>query len=267
MKLYIKNYSSYRSDRDSVEIKKVLKQKYRVDIRRQDEFIHLALYGAQLLKEKVAISEDDELYLTSGVGNIDVVQRTNTYIYEEKQPLKLFDFINLLGNTTSYYVAASLGISGKNIFQISDNFTYINSLVSLYASISNSQKDAILCAIDLVNTPDEVIKRVLGVDGSCEVLSSVNYQKFSLSSDDAMAELEFELKSYSLEEVKTLLASSKAEVLASMRCVNLELKKESKFFETMASFALNEAMKKSEDLIYVDCFEDRYKILKLKSLR
>lgn len=267
MKLYIKNYSSYRSDRDSVEIKKVLKQKYKVDTRRQDEFIHLALYGAQLLKEKVDISEDDELYLTSGIGNIDVVQRTNTYIYEEKQPLKLFDFINLLGNTTSYYVATSLGISGKNIFQISDNFTYINSLISLYASISNSKKNAILCAIDLVNTPDEVIKRVLGVDESCEVISSVNYQKFSLSADGAMAELEFDLKTYSLEELKSLLASSKEDVLASMRCRDLKLEKESKFFETMASFALNEAMKKSEDLIYIDCFEDRYKILKLKSLR
>ncbi|MCD6433088.1 MAG: hypothetical protein J7L21_03520 [Sulfurimonas sp.] len=267
MKLYIKNYSSYRSDNDSVEIKKVLKQKYKLDTRRQDEFIHLAVYGAQLLKEKVDISEDDELYLTSGIGNIDVVQRTNTYIYEENQPLKLFDFINLLGNTTSYYVAASLGISGKNIFQISDNFTYINSLVSLYASISNSKKNAILCAIDLVNTPDEVIKRVLGIDEDCEVVSSVNYQKFSLDSDDAMAELEFDLKSYSLEELETLLLSFEGEVSASVRCENLKLKKETKMFETMASYALNEAIGKSEDLIYVDCFEDRYKILKLKSLR
>lgn len=128
MKLYIKNYSTYRSDEKDIDIKKTLKQKYKLDTRRQDAFIHLALYGAQLLKEKTAISEDDEFYLTTGVGNIDVVQRTNTYMYEENQPLKLFDFINLLGNTTSYYVASSLGISGKNIFQISDNFKLIQSI-------------------------------------------------------------------------------------------------------------------------------------------
>ena len=36
MKLYIKGFSSYRSDIDEVEIKKVLKQKYKYDPRRQD---------------------------------------------------------------------------------------------------------------------------------------------------------------------------------------------------------------------------------------
>ena len=113
MKLYIKNYSSYTSDEENIEIKKVLKQKYKLDTRRQDSFIHLAVYGGQLLKEKTDISVDDELYLTSGVGNIDIIQKTNTYIYEENQPLKLFDFINLLGNTTSYHVASSLGVKGK----------------------------------------------------------------------------------------------------------------------------------------------------------
>ena len=65
MKLYIKNYSSYRSDKEDIDIKKVLKQKYKLDTRRQDAFIHLAVYGAQLLKEKTAISEDDEFYLTT----------------------------------------------------------------------------------------------------------------------------------------------------------------------------------------------------------
>ncbi len=267
MKLYIKNYSSYRSDIDNVEIKKELKQKYKYDPRRQDAFIHLGVYGAQLLKEKTQICEDDELYVTTGIGNVDVVQRTNTCIYEEKQPIKLFDFINLLGNTTSYYIASSLGIKGKNIFQISDNFTYINTLISVYASIRNSRKDAILCAIDFVNTPDEVIKRVLGVDESCNVVSSVNYQKFSLDAKEAIAELEFDAKSYSFDELKTILATKTNKLLASPRCTKLEVEKSSNFFETMASYALNQAMKNDENLIYIDCFEDRYKILKLKSLK
>ncbi len=267
MKLYIKNYSSYRSDKEDVEIKKVLKQKYKLDTRRQDEFIHLAVYGAQLLKDRTVINADDELYVTTGIGNIDVVQKTNTYMHELKQPLKLFDFINLLGNTTSYYVAASLGISGKNIFQISDNFTYINSLISIYASMSNSAKHAILCSIDLASTPDEVIKRVLGVDASCEVVSSVNYQKFTLDKNEAIAELEFETKSYSLDEIKVFLSTNNGRCLASVRCQELELGHDLKFFETIASYTINEAIKNSEDLSYIESFEDRYKIIKLKSLR
>ncbi len=267
MKLYIQNYSSYRSDIEAVDIKKELKKKYKYDTRRQDGFIHLAVYGGELLKDKIAINEDDELYVTTGVGNIEVVQKTMINLDKNKESIKLFDFINSVGNTTSYYIAKALNLSGKNIFQVSDNFTYINTLLSLYASISNSAKDAIMCAIDFSPSSNDLIKRVLGIDESCEVISSVNYQKFSLNSDGAIAELEFDAKSYSLDEVKTSLIGSDKRVLVSPRCTKLEYEKDLKFFETMASYAVNEALAKSEDLIFIDCFEDRYKILKLKSLR
>jgi len=260
MKLYVKNYSSFVSSDENIDIKKILKQKYKLDTRRQDAFIHLGLYGGQLLKEKTTINADDELYVTSGIGNVDVVQKTNTRVYEEKKALKLFDFINLLGNTTSYYIASSLGMNGKNIFQISDNFTYINTLISLYASIRKSQKNAIICSIDLVSSPDEVIKRVLGVAMDCEVVSSVNYQKLSLHNDGAIAELDFETSSYSLDEIKAMVDTSDEKVIISPRC-------SVPFFETYASYAVNEAIQKSEDLIYIDYCQERYKILKVKSLR
>ncbi len=257
MRLYIKNFSSYISDEEDIDIKKTLKQKYKYDTRRQDDFIHLAVYGAKLLQEKTQIKPDDEFYLTSGVGNIDVVQRTNTAVYENNEALKLFDFINLLGNTTSYYVASALGIKGKNIFQISDNFTYINSLISVYASISNSKKDAVLCAIDLLSEPSEITKRVSGADEKQKMCSSVNYQKFSLDKKGAIAELEFDAKTYSLEEIKAQLVYNNHQIQTS----------KTKMFETMASYKVNEAMKNQDDLVYVECFEERYKILKLKSLK
>jgi len=267
MKLYIKEYSSYRSDEDAVDVKKELKQKYKYDTRRQDTFIHLAVYGAKLLQEKIEIRADDELYVTTGVGNIEVVQKTMTNMHNNNQSIKLFDFLNSVGNTTSYYVATSLGLHGKNIFQISDNFTYLNSLISLYASIANSGKDAILCALDFAGSSDEVTKRVLGVKRDTQLVDSVNYQKFSLDGDSAIAEIEFEAKSYSLSEVKAFISQSAKPLLASQRCRDLECDKESKFFETMASYAINSSIKKSQNLIYIDCFEERYKILKLKSLR
>ncbi len=242
MKLYVKEYSSY-IDNGKLDIKKELKQKYQLDTRRQDKFIHLAVYGGQLLKQKCEIKEDDELYVTSGVGNADIVQKTNTYMYKENQPLKLFDFINLLGNTTSYYVAKSLGMKGKNIFQISDNFTYVNTLVSAYASLLNSKKDAIICAIDLVSEPSQIIKRVMGVEQSCEVLSSVNYQKLSLSPDGAIAEIEF-----SMDEETTCKAQNKP-------------------FETYASYMVNCALRDKKELLHVEVFGKRMRTIKVKSLK
>ncbi len=226
MKLYLKAYSSFIDD-GSVEIKKELKRKYKLETRRQDKFIHLAVYGAQLLKEKIEINSDDELYITSGVGDVDIVQKTNTYMYKENQPLKLFDFINLLGNTTSYYVAKSLGIKGKSIFQISDNHTFKNTLISAYSSAMSSKKDVIIGSVDLVSEPDEVIKRVLGVKKSLKVLTSVNFQKFSLDSKDAIAEVKFELNNTST-------------------CRDVK-----KPFETYESFLLNSAIGDGERVIKI----------------
>ena len=266
MKLYIKGISSYVSDKEDVDVKKELKKRYKLDTRRQDAFIHLGVFGAQRLKENVDIDEHDELYITTGIGNIDVLQRTHLYVCRENNSITPYDFINMLGNTTSYYIAASLGVNGKTIFQISDNFTFINSLISIYASINRSNKDAILGSIDLVNNPDEVIKRVLGVDENTEVISSVNYQKLSLSSQSAIAEIEFDAKTYTFDEVDSLLSGSEAEVLASMRCENLNLSKPNKFFETMASYAINSHIGNAKEFIYIDCFGEKYKILKLKSL-
>lgn len=266
MKLYIKAYSSYKGDVKEFDVKKELKQKYKLDTRRQDTFIHLAVYGAQKLKDTTTINIDDELYVTSGVGNIDVIQKTNNYVDKEEQFIKPFDFINMLGNTTSYYVASSLGIKGKNTFAISDNFTYINTLISVYASINISKKDAILGSIDLATEPEEVIKRVLGVDEATKVISSVNYQKFSLSKDDSIASVEFDSKVYSLDEIKEIVKGSNSKVFSSMRCVDLEIEKDDVYFETMASFAMNRAIESKEDLLYIDCYEDSYKVLKLTTV-
>ncbi len=258
MKLYVKNFSSYRDDLEQVDLKKELKSVYRLDTRRQDRFIYLGVYGAQLLKQKCDIEVDDELYVTSGIGNADIVQKTNTYMFEENQPLKLFDFINLLGNTTSYYIAKSLGVRGKNIFQISDNFTYLNSLIGIYASLKNSGKNAIICSIDLVNNPSEVTKRVLGVSKDIRVVSAVNYQKLSLKSDDALAEIEFDLKSFSHNQIKDRLEDAILIQRDEMQ---------EPYFETIVSYKLNEAIKNRDDRVIIESFQNRYRILKLKILK
>ena len=55
-----KKFSSQQSLKNHIinkhsDIKKELKQRYKLDTRRQDDFIHLAVFGAQRLKEKTTI--------------------------------------------------------------------------------------------------------------------------------------------------------------------------------------------------------------------
>lgn len=266
MKLYIKAFSSYRGKGSDFNVKQELKSRYKLDTRRQDAFIYHAIYGAQLLKESVEISSCDELYITSGVGNIDILQKTNRYVTQEREFIKPFDFINMLGNTTSYYVATSLGLKDKNSFLISNHFTFIHTLISLFASLTLSKKDAILGSVDLTTDSNEVIKRVLGVDEEWSVTDSVNYQKLSLSSKDAIAEIEFDTKFYSLQEIQEIIDATEASVVASMRCKALECEKDEEYFETAASYYLNRALQRSESLLYIDCHEKNYKFIKVVSL-
>lgn len=264
MRLYIKGYSKYAGDRAKLHLKQALKEEYGLDTRRQDDFIYLAVYGAQKLKENVTINADDELYLTSGAGNIDIIARVNNSVFEKKQAIMPFDFINMLGNTTNYYVATSLGLKSKNIFQISNNFTYIHSLASIYSSMQASQKDIIFGAVDMVSQNDEVLKRVLEVDEKCLLASGVNYQKLSLNPEGALAKLEFDLKCYTALEIKELYQSKESECVFSSRCQEFEGKKKQGFFENMVSYEINCAVQEGRNLVYIDYFKQRYKIIKLE---
>jgi hypothetical protein len=181
----------------------------------------------------------------------------------QNQFIRPFDFINMLGNTTSYYVASSLGVKGKNIFQISDNFTFINSLISIYASLNDSKKNAILGSIDLVGNSELMIKQLLAVEENRVVIDSASYQKFSLSKEDSIAELEFDINCYTLNEIRVYLEKIETKVIFSSRCENIDLDETISFSETIISSIINQHIQDGIDLIYIDCFDKRYKILQL----
>jgi len=263
MKLYVKGYSSYRSDEEEIDRKKELKQKYKLDTRRQDSFVHLALLGAQRLKETTDINTTDELYITSGIGNIEIIQKIYKSVKIEKELIRPFDFINVLGNTTSYYVASSLNLKNKNIFQISDNFTFINTLISIYASLYNSNKEAILGSVDLLSSPKSISNNLLGVDEDSQIISSSSYQKFSFNKENTIATIEFETKIYTLDEIKEYLTTVDKKIIFSPRCKEFQTKNKIFFSETIISNIINQHIKEKIDFFYIDSFEDKYKILNL----
>ncbi len=267
MKLYVKATSSYRSDLVDIVIKKELKQNYKVDTRRKDDFIHAGLLGALRLREKIEISEDDELYLTSGVGNFNIMQTVYEEMITKRELMKLFDFINMLGNTTSFYVASELGIKAKSLFQISDNFTYFHSLINIFSSLQASKNEAVLGAIDIISEDENTMKRLLGVEQNVSCVSSVCYQKLSLNSTGALAEIEFDTLFFSLSEVQKIIKNESMRVICSLRCKDLEKEKPSVFFETFGASVVEDVIWRKEDTLFVECYDDKYKILKVRGLK
>jgi len=267
MKLYVKATSSYRSDLEDIVIKKELKTNYKVDTRRKDDFIHAGLLGALRLRDKIEIGQDDELYLTSGVGNFNIVSSVYEAMIRNKELMRLFDFINILGNTTSFYVASELGIKAKSLFQISDHFTYFHSLINIYASLISSQNEAVLGAIDIKSEDESVIKRLLGIEIDVSAVSSVSYQKLSCSKTDALAEIEFDTLFYSLEEIQVLIEKKSMRVICSLRCIELKIDKALVFFETFGASIVEDAINTKEDTLFIEFYQNRYKILKIRGLK
>jgi len=266
MELYIQAFSDYYANNENIELKKELKKSYKVDIRRKDNFIFAGMLAALRLKEKVSIAKSDELYLTSGYGNIDILAKMNNYVLEEKEPIKLFDFINILGNTTNFYIAKELGIEAKSIFQISDNFTYFNSLISIYASISTRNNDAVFGAIDIVPADQEVLKRVAGITNETPICTNVSFQKLSKNPKNALCKLEFDTQFYSLESIKEIIKKEDLTLRVSYRCNELNGQKGTCYFETEASSIVNNAILSKEPTLFIEAYENRYKILKITPL-
>ncbi len=256
MKLYIKALSSYKGDITDFDVKKELKQNYKYDTRRQDNFILLSLWGALKLKDKIKINKSDELYITSGIGNIDILNKINKAINIDNDYLKPVDFINLLGNTSCYYIACALGLNGKNTFQISNNFTFINNLISIYASMINSKNDAILGSIDLASEPMDIIRRISGLAKNTDILTAVNYQKLSLSKENAIASIEFSTRIYNKSEIETIINKSKVKIVTHKNV----------YFETMPSYYVNQAINLKENIIYIDSYKENYKSIFIEIL-
>lgn len=266
LKLYLKGQSSYASEKENILVKKELKQHYKVDTRRKDDFIHAGLLGALRLRDACEIKENDMLYLTSGVGNFNIVKTIHESMIVNDEIMKIFDFINMLGNTTSFYVAHELKIKSKAVFQISDTFNYFHSLISIYASLFTCKSEAILGVIDIMSEEPNSIKRLLGVDEDTSIASSVSYQKLSLTQEGAIAEIGFDTKFYSLDEVQELIKKENFLVVCSSRCTELRYEKPELFFENYAALVIREAVENKKDTLFIECHEKKYKILKVRNL-
>jgi len=202
MKLFVQAYSYQDNLPSQKELKTLLKKEYKIDTRRKDRFIYLALLGALKLQENTAIDTKSELYITSSLGNIDVVDSVYNTMILNKEIMALFDFINLLGNTTNFYVAKVLGLRGKSLYTISQKNNILNLLTTIKASLAQSGNEAVFGTIDALPKQLELAKRLSGVAKEETLQEEISFfQLSSTSNKHTLATLEFEQKNYTKEEV------------------------------------------------------------------
>ena len=90
-----------------------LRAECRVQHRRVDRFIQLAVLGAARCAAGRRLREDCFLYLGSGVGPVGNNIMVQEQIFRDRQLPRPFNFVNTLGASATFYVAKELGLRGQ----------------------------------------------------------------------------------------------------------------------------------------------------------
>lgn len=98
---------------DKVSDKKpLLNQKFN----RTDNFINLALYGAQKCVGEQVLSKESTIYLASRNGNMNTTFKVLDAIFNQNKLPMPFNFLNSVNAAKLFYLAKSFQIEGKTLF-------------------------------------------------------------------------------------------------------------------------------------------------------
>jgi len=114
------------SDKKSLLIKK---------FNRTDNFINLALYGAQMCVGTKILPRESTIYLASRNGNMNTTLKVLDAIFLQNKLPMPFNFLNSVNAAKLFYIAKSFGVEGKTLFV--DRFE--SALPQAFVDVQNSK--------------------------------------------------------------------------------------------------------------------------------
>ena len=116
------NYYASLGQEDTLpDLQDALKSSCKERYRRIDRFIQLCLIGSasckeDALKKGIKLNEKTGLYIGSRYGPLGNTTQVHRQMMRSGEIPKPAHFINTLSNSSGYFVARNLGLSGKNLF-------------------------------------------------------------------------------------------------------------------------------------------------------
>ena len=253
-------------------------------IRRTDRYIQLSLLGVYEAVGEMKLDPSTALYMASGQGNLAVFKRLRDQRYIHKQPPKPVDFINSLSNTSGFYVAQFFGLHGKNLNVSRHGLVVENILLLAQIDLELGRESvALLGGVDELQEPAAFTRRTLGICDERALGEGSNWMLLTSQEDEALASIEVIKQDMDLSTLQNYLeeVDARAQIAFGQRCEVAEVTKmishfrgerfayESlcDFYETSTLFILNHFIETgSGTLYYVNCFENRYRIVKVTNL-
>jgi hypothetical protein len=148
--MYIHSFSAYAGepDVDLRRLKEEVSRYTRVNFRRGNRFILLALLGACQCIRGRSIEPDTAVYLTTEHGNLGETATVLDEIYEARSLPKPYGFINTMSGTAAYYLAQTLGTQGRNITVSSQHLSFERGLELLKSDFAGGERSALIGGVD-----------------------------------------------------------------------------------------------------------------------
>ncbi len=248
--------------------------------RRTDHFIQLAIIGAYKAVNDCELPNQTAIYITSGQGNISVFHRICEQSRLRKLLPKPVDFINLQNNTAGFYVAAHLGLNGKNLFLAHHHFPVQMAMLAAQNDVQLGKQKAILIGgVDEWITKQDLARKLLGVDEKTVLGEGSNWMLIKAESKDALGTFEMKPEFLDKRQLHRLLASaetgtwlafskrfSDGEATTIMdiheQCRRYCYENSCGYYETLPLYVLNHfLLQKKGKLIHIDVSEGCYMIM------
>jgi len=266
---------------DELDVKGAWKAVVPTMIRRTDRYIQLALLGAHDAINGLKLEKGTALYMASGQGNLAVFKRLRDQRYIRKQPPKPVDFINSLSNTSGFYVAQFLGVSGKNLNVSRLGFVAETTLLLAQNDLElGREKQILVGGVDELQEPATFTRRTLGLCDERSLGEGSNWMLLSCEREEALAALEVIKQEMDLDALKLFLndvqdsfsiafgqrvsETIKIDVMEGLSpAVNL-FEVTSGFYETASLYLLNSFIKSGEGkLIFVEMYNERFRVVQI----
>jgi hypothetical protein len=149
--MFIHSFSAYTGE-PNVEVqwlKGEISRYTRVNFRRGNRFILLALLGACQCIHGRSIAADTAVYLTTEHGNLGETAAVLDEIYTDRSLPKPYGFINTMSGTAAFYLAQTLGAQGRNITVSSQHLSFERGLELLKLDFAGgAERSALIGGVD-----------------------------------------------------------------------------------------------------------------------
>lgn len=149
--MYIHSFSAYIGEPnvDVQWLKAEISRYTRVNFRRGNRFILLALLGACQCIHGRSIEADTGVYLTTEHGNLGETAAVLDEIYTARSLPKPYGFINTMSGTAAFYLAQTLGSRGRNITVSSQYLSFERGLELLKLDFAGgAERSALIGGVD-----------------------------------------------------------------------------------------------------------------------